>query len=113
MAPQVGGATAADGTRVTADQQLDGAPSVLYDAVAILCSQHAADRLAHTPAARDFVSDAYAHHKYIAHTAETDILFAASGLTELKDEGFVALGDGTSAEAFITRCRKLRYWRNT
>ncbi len=44
IAPAVGGVDVSDGTRVRADQQIDGAPSVLYDAVAILASPAAPAR---------------------------------------------------------------------
>ena len=36
IAPKVGGAKASDGSWIEADQMIDGAPSVLYDAVALL-----------------------------------------------------------------------------
>jgi len=61
IAPVVGGVEASDGSRVTADQKLDGAPSVLYDAVVLLLSEHGGPALAALPTARDFVADAYAH----------------------------------------------------
>ena len=112
VAPKVSGITAGDGTLLVADQQLDGAPCALYDAVAILTTEQGADGLAWTPAARDFVTDAYAHHKFIGHGPEADRLFAAVGLYDLKDDGFVSLDDGRGAVDLITRCRKLRYWRD-
>ena len=39
IAPKVGGATADDGSKIEADQMIAGAPSVLYDAVALLPSK--------------------------------------------------------------------------
>ena len=50
--------TTSDGKRVAAKQKIDGGPSVLYDAVAVLVSDAAVDALAHNAAAKDFVSDA-------------------------------------------------------
>ena len=38
VAPKVGGFTTGDGTLVEAQQKVDGGPSVLYDAVAIVVS---------------------------------------------------------------------------
>ena len=38
VAPTVGGVELSDGKRVPADQKVDGGPSVLYDAVAVLVS---------------------------------------------------------------------------
>ncbi|HEY0934143.1 MAG TPA: catalase [Trebonia sp.] len=112
IAPAVGGVDISDGTRVTAGQQVDGAPSVLYDAVAILASPGGARALAARPAARDFVTDAVAHCKFIAYTSGAAGLFDAAGLPADPagaDAGFVNLNDRTPAE-FLTRCRQLRYW---
>ena len=46
VAPQVGGVEASDGSWVEAKQKIDGGPSVLYDAVALLPSQDGAILLA-------------------------------------------------------------------
>jgi catalase len=108
IAPTVGGVTASDGSRVAADQKLDGAPSVLYDAVAILANGDGG--LADLPPARDFVSDAFAHCKFIGHTDGATALFEAVGLAEKVDGGFVALTNGDSAGALLDTCAALRYW---
>ena len=63
-----------------ADQKIDGAPSVLYDAVVLLASKQAAPRSLASPAARDFVTDAYAHCKFIGYTGDAAPLFEAAGL---------------------------------
>jgi len=111
VAPVVGGVDTGGGEHIAADQKLDGAPSVLYDAVAILTTKDGAAQLAPLPAARDFVTDAYAHGKFIGHTEEAATLFAATGLAELMDDGFIRLGDGrNSAADFVERCRRLRLW---
>jgi catalase len=107
IAPTVGGVTASDGTTIAADQKVDGAPSVLYDAVAILAN---GDGLADSPAARDFVSDAFAHCKFIGHTEGAASLFSAAGLADKNDDGFVSLRNGDSADALLDRCAQLRYW---
>ena len=61
IAPKVGGVEASDGSWIEAKQKIDGGPSVLYDAVALLPSEDGAKNLAKEPAARDFVADAFAH----------------------------------------------------
>jgi catalase len=112
VAPAVGGVDASDGTRVRADQQIDGAPSVLYDAVVVLASPGGARALSARPAARDFVTDAVAHCKFIGYTSAASVLFEAAGLPSDPaglDEGFVSLDDYPPAE-FLTRCRQLRHW---
>ncbi|MEU4220275.1 catalase [Actinoplanes sp. NPDC026623] len=111
IAPVVGGVDVSDGGHVVADQKLDGAPSVLYDAVAILATKDAAAQLARRPVARDFVSDATAHAKFIAYVDEAAPLLAAAGLAEGLDDGFLRIGPGAHpAAAFLDRCGQLRYW---
>ena len=61
VAPMVGGVEASDGTWIEAKQKVDGGPSVLYDAVAILASAEGAKLLAKDATAKDFVNDAFAH----------------------------------------------------
>jgi catalase len=97
---------------VRADQQIDGAPSVLYDAVAVLAATGAARALAARPPARDFVTDAVAHCKFIGYTGGAAALFEAAGLPTdpaSADEGFISLSEHPAAE-FIARCRSLRHW---
>jgi catalase len=109
IAPAIGGIETSDGAWATADYKIDGSPSVLYDAVAVLTTKEGAAMLAHQPAARDFVSDAYAHCKFLGYTDDATGLFAAAGLYPL-DDGFVPLGNGSGAAVFVARCRKLRFW---
>jgi catalase len=110
IAPKVGGIETSDGgDRVPADQKIDGAPSVLYDAVVILATKSGAAELASLPAARDFVSDAYAHGKFIGYTAGALPLFEASGVASHLDEGFVRLDERSPAD-FLRQCGQLRLW---
>jgi catalase len=114
IAPTVGGVYASDGSRVTADQQVEGAPSVLYDAVAVVASPGGARAMATNAVARDFLSDAYAHCKFIGYTSGAAPLFEAAGLdlddaAVANDGGIVSL-DALPAANFIARCRQLRYW---
>ena len=110
VAPVVGGVTLDDGSTVPADQKLQGAPSVLYDAVILLPGPDTAATLAGVPAARDFVSDAFAHCKFVGYAAPATKLFDAYGLSEHVDDGFVPLDDGASVDDFLRRCGELRYW---
>jgi catalase len=110
VAPSIGGIEADDGTRLSADQKVDGGPSVLYDAVVVLTTKDGASLLAQQPAARDFVTDAYAHCKFIGYTDDATPLFNATGIGNLADDGFVQLGGDTGAADFLARCRDIRYW---
>ena len=53
---------------------------MLYDAVAVLASEEGAAAAGREPAARDFVTDAFAHCKFIGYTSEAIPLFEACGL---------------------------------
>jgi catalase len=110
IAPAVGGVTLSDGSRLPADEKIDGAPSVLYDAVAIVTDADGAERLADLPPVRDFVSDAFAHCKFVGYTDAASALFDAFGLAGKLDDGFVALNGNGSAEAFLEACKALRRW---
>ncbi len=110
IAPTVGGITASDGERVAAHHFVAGGPSVLFDAVAVLPSPEGALVLAADPHARDFVSDAHAHAKFIGRNASAADLFEAAGLREsMLDEGCIDL-DAGSARGFVEACRGLRHW---
>ncbi len=110
VAPKVGGVRASDGSWIEAKQKIDGGPSVLYDAVALLPSEEGAELLAKEPAARDFVADAFAHMKFIGYTAAAAILFEKAGVAENRDEGFIALKGQADCATFVTACRQVRYW---
>ena len=90
-------------------EKIDGGPSVLYDAIIVLTTQDGAGALAALPAARDFVTDAYAHCKFIGYTGDAAPLFEAAGLSRLMDDGFVSLDEVAAAE-FVSRCAQLRFW---
>ena len=90
-------------------QKIDGGPSVLYDAVALLPSAEGAAALLKMPPARDFLADAFAHCKFIGHVDDAEPLFAKAGI-DAPDEGCIALGNGKSVGAFLKACRKLRHW---
>ena len=112
VGPHRSGVIDSEGGELAVDEYVDGGPSVLFDAVAIVLSPDGADSLAAMPTARDFVSDAHAHCKFIACGPNASVLLEAAGLVEpMRDEGYVELDDTRkSAEAFVERCRSLRFW---
>ena len=110
VAPKIGGATLSDGSLVPANQKIDGGPSVLYDAVAVLASADGAALLAGDAAAKDFITDAHAHCKFIGHVPSAAALVQAAGLAGLIDEGYIDL-ESSGVDAFVTACRQLRYWQ--
>ncbi|NML12317.1 catalase [Sphingobium sp. AR-3-1] len=110
VAPKIGGVTLSDGTAVAAKQKIDGGPSVLFDAVAVVASEEGAALLAIDAAAKDFVTDAFAHCKYIGLTAEAQALFEKAGIADDLDEACLPLATAKDAGAFIAACRALRHW---
>ena len=59
-------------------------------------------------AARDFVADAFAHCKFIAHVDAAKPLLDKVAVEP--DEGVMPLGSADDIAAFIESCRKLRLW---
>jgi catalase len=109
IAPQVGGITTAGGKQIPAKQKIDGAPSVLYDAVAVLATEDGVEALKSMHPARCFAADAFAHAKFIAMTPEAEALFDSVGVTE-RDAGMFTLSEPAAASTFLEACRELRYW---
>jgi catalase len=83
---------------------------VLFDAVAILVSAEGAALLSLDAAAKDFATDAFAHCKYIAISAEAEAIFAKAGIADDLDEACLPLAKAADAATFIEACRALRYW---
>ena len=110
IALKVGGVQADDGTKIIAKHMIDGGPSVLFDAVALLLTEEAAELLAREAAARDFVADAYAHCKFISFTPGTVPLLTKAGVDPAADEGLIPLTDRKAIGTYIEACRKLRLW---
>jgi catalase len=110
VAPKVGGVEAADGSWIAARHMIDGGPSVLFDAVALVLSEEGAERLTGEAAARDFIADAFAHCKFIGFTSGAVPLFRKAGVDPEADEGLINLDDPKAIVRFIESCRKLRLW---
>ena len=110
VAPKIGGVRLDDGTMLAAHQKIDGGPSVLFDAVAVLLSAEGAQALSIDAAAKDFVSDAFAHCKYIAFNAAAAPLFDAARLPPERDEAVVPIQKEKDAAAFVKACGALRFW---
>jgi catalase len=110
VAPMVGGVKASDGSWIPADEKIDGGPSVVFDAVAVLLSDTGAQLLRDEATARDFVADAFAHCKFIGHTAAARPLLEKAGIAPARDSGLVELNEPGDAAIFVQACRQLRFW---
>lgn len=96
VAPRVGAVVGANGEPIAADAQLGGAPSVLFDAIALVLSKDAGAALAGDARAVDFVRDAYGHLKGIALDEGGALVFERAGVE--RDAGVV---DAKDVAAFV------------
>ena len=110
IAPKVGGVKASDGSWIEVHHMIDGGPSVLFDAVALLTSAEAIDDLVKEATARDFVADAFQHCKYIGYDQSAMPLLEKAGIAEALDEGVIALPGDEGLDVFVTSLAKLRVW---
>ncbi|MGO6814948.1 catalase (plasmid) [Rhizobium leguminosarum] len=110
IAPKIGGVTLSDGNWIEAHQMIDGGPSVLYDAVALLPSAEGTGDLLKEATARDFVADAFVHCKFIGYVETALPLMQKAGIVDSLDEGVIALGAAKDVTAFIKALGKLRVW---
>jgi catalase len=110
IAPKVGGVTASDGSWFKAHHMIDGGPSVLFDAVALLTSVEAIDDLVNEATARDFVADAFQHCKFIGYDQSALPLLEKAGIADALDEGTVALPGEEGLAGFVSNLGKLRIW---
>lgn len=110
IAPKIGGVTLSDGNWIEAHQMIDGGPSVLYDAVALLPSSEGSSDLLKEATARDFVSDAFVHCKFIGYVETALPLMQKAGIADSLDEGVIKLRAAGDVAAFIKVLGKLRVW---
>ena len=104
VSPKVGGAVMKDGTLLSADGQLAGTPSVLFDAVASVLSPEMGTRLARETAAVDWFRDAFGHLKAIAACKGTQAILQAGGIAP--DAGVV---DPADVQSFLAAAQT-RQW---
>jgi catalase len=112
VAPTIGGIVTAQGELLAADHKIDGGPSVLFDAVAVLPSAEGGAQLALEAAAVNFVRDAFGHLKVIAYLPTAAPLFVKGGLSDAtpdSDAGLIAL-PARSIGDFIEAAAKGRIW---
>ncbi|MEZ4405340.1 MAG: catalase [Polyangiales bacterium] len=107
VAPKIGGVKTATGDRLDVDHAIDAAPSVFFDAVAVLASKDGGEALSKKAPAVNFVSDAFAHLKVIGHTADAKPLLDKGNV--MADAGVIDLG-AKGVDAFITAAKGQRVW---
>lgn len=110
IAPKIAGAKLSDGSLIPADEKIEGGPSILFDAVVLLPSAAHAAKLKDHKATQDFVSDAFAHCKFIGYATTAMPLFTALGLDKKLDKGCMQLASEADAQAYVSACAALRFW---
>jgi len=107
LAPKIGGVPAKGGQRIVPDETLAGAPSVLFEVVALVLSPNGAHMLAEDPGAVDWVANAYNHLKVIGHTPGVEPLLERANAKP--DSGVIPLGEDVSK--FISAAKAGKFWR--
>lgn len=110
VAPKVGGVQASDGSWIEAHHMIDGGPSVLFDAIALLTSTAAIEDLVQEATARDFVADAFQHCKFIGYDQSAMPLLEKAGIADALDEGVITLPGEEGLASFVSALGKLRVW---
>jgi catalase len=108
IAPKVGGATDNTGKLLEADFPLSAGPSFFFDAAVILATEEGAADLATQAAARDWVSDAFGHLKYLGHTTGAQPLLDRAGVKP--DAGVISLTNLKAIAKFVSAAKKGRVW---
>jgi catalase len=112
VAPKIGGITTAAGKLVPADHKVEGGPSVLFDAVAIIPSREGGAKLATQAEAVNFLRDAFGHLKVIAYPPTAAPLLIKAGMPEANpdnDAGMISLA-GSTPEDFVDAAAAGRIW---
>ena len=107
IAPAIGGVRCTEDNLHAVNEKIGSAPSVLFDAVAVLPGR---DSLAANPAAVAFVNDAFVHCKFIGWSEAALPLMQAARLAGAEDEAVQLLTDDQEAEDFVKACKALRHW---
>ncbi len=111
IALTVGGVETKQGKKVAADQRLEGAPSVLYDAIAILSTSEGVTEISKHPAGRQFVVDAFTHLKIIGYSSDSKELFKKLGITPETDDGCIEFSESDAIPKYLKACRNIRFWK--
>ncbi len=102
VALKIGGAKLSDGKMLKADHLLYGAPSQIFDAIAIVVSEDGAKAFAKEGAVMQWLMDGFGHLKAIGFTPAAKPLLDKAGV--VPDDGVRPVDDGFVAAA------KTRYW---
>jgi catalase len=97
-----------DGSKIAADRQLVGGPSVLFDTVVLAVSDAGVSAMLREAAAIAWVNDAFAHLKVIGLTKAGQPFLDKAGV--IPDAGLVPLAKANDATGYIGTAAKGRLW---
>ena len=110
IAPAIGGVKSEDGAWIEAKRTIATAPSVLFDAVAVVVAPQASKEIANNLLAATFVADAFAHCKFIAYTGDARPLLERALAGAPLDGGCKQVETPMAAATFAALCGQLRFW---
>jgi len=111
VVPLTGGIVTSENKFVKGDENIEGGSSVLFDAILLLLSHKGASQLAQESAARMFVTDAFAHMKFIAYNSESMVLLEKAGVAQELDKGCVKVDSPNDVGSFLQLCgTQVRFW---
>lgn len=111
VANRLGNVKSSGEAGVKADQSLDTANSVLYDAVYVVQGNASQDTLAASPKALCFINDALKHNKAIGIGGDHPALLKASNIRLLaSDEGVVSIKVPSDLDTFVQAVAQHRNW---
>ena len=110
IAPKIGMVKDADGKSHEPDQTIEGAPSVLFDAVVILPSAEGVKDLLGMAAAVNWLRDAFGHLKAIGFDETAKPLLAKAGVAADGTLGVVGLDGKKGIDSFIAKAKTHRLW---
>lgn len=102
VAPKIGAIRLSSGETIKADGQLQGSPSQLFDAIALILSADAVEACLKDGAAIQFIMDAFGHLKAIGYSSDAAPLLEKAGVKP--DDGITGLGNG------FVKAAARRYW---
>jgi catalase len=108
VAPKIGGVKLKGGTKLAADHQLAGAPSVLFDAVVVAPSTDGCAMLVRDAAAVNWVGDAFVHLKVIGAAEAAQPLLKRAGVDV--DEGVKPVNAPGDVGLFLAAVKNGRIW---
>ena len=108
VAPQLAGVRDAAGQPLTADAALATSPSCLFDAVVVLGSEPGIAALASSPAATNWLRDAWRHLKVIGHDAAGKTLLQAAAVGN--DAAVLPLDSKASVDRWVDMAAGGKYF---